>query len=198
LQFAAFATFIVTISKVRNERNRYSEVMKKDKRLFALGIFVLAMAACPCLAAPPCAANTEVRQLNYWLGDWNITMPGRTGGASSKVSLSLDKCLFTENWEDGQGHAGENVFAYSPDDKSWHGMFADNLGRAHIFVDGKVASGSAEFLGPARGPQGEAVLNRIKVVRLAPDKVEQTWDKSTDNGATWTTVFRGEYARRNP
>ncbi|MFZ1031768.1 MAG: hypothetical protein WAN72_07240, partial [Candidatus Acidiferrales bacterium] len=72
-----------------------------------------------------------------------------------------------------------------------------NQGRAHVFVDGKVADGTAEFYGPSGGSQGGAVLNRIRLVRLARDKVEQTWQKSTDNGSTWTTVFRGEYSRKS-
>jgi hypothetical protein len=145
----------------------------------------------------PCSANSESRQLDYWLGNWSITVPGRTAdnNSKSKVYLSLNKCVLIESWEDGRGHAGENVFAYNAENKRWYGLFADNRGHVHVFVDGKVSAGSAEFFGPSPGPNGEAVLHRIKVVRLAPDKVEQLWEKSTDNGATWTEVFRGEYLR---
>jgi hypothetical protein len=100
-----------------------------------------------------------------------------------------------ESWDDGRGHRGENLFAYSADDKTWHGMFADNQGRVHVFT-GKVSGGRAEFYGPSRSPGGEAVLNRIRVDRLAPDKVEQSWAKSADNGTSWTVVFKGEYSRK--
>ena len=89
------------------------------------------------------------------------------------------------------------MFGYSDDDKSWYGMFADNEGRVHIFTRGKVSGGVAEFEGPS-GTNEEKALNRVKVTRLAADKVEQTWEKSSDNGGSWKTVFRGEYARRNP
>jgi hypothetical protein len=145
----------------------------------------------------PCSANSESRQLDFWLGDWVVTYPGMTGSSASKVSLALDKCLLTENWEGGKGHKGTNMFAYSSDDKSWHGMFADNEGRVHVF-EGKVAPGAAEFTGPSRSPNGQAVLNRIKVVRVNANKVEQSWEKSADNGATWTMEFQGEYSRKNP
>jgi hypothetical protein len=144
-------------------------------------------------AADSCAANSANRQLDYWLGDWKIG-----ADAHSTVSLSLDKCLVVENWDGGRGHYGQNVFGYSADDKSWYGMFADNEGRVHVFASGKVADGTAEFEGTSRGPNGESVLNRVKVVRLNPNKVEQTWEKSNDNGATWNVVFRGEYLRANP
>ena len=145
-----------------------------------------------------CAANTENRQLDYWLGDWKIGAEGSSGNAHSKVSLSLDKCLVVENWDGGRGHYGQNVFGYSADDKSWYGMFADNEGRVHVFTSGKVSSGVAQFEGTSRGPNGETVLNRVKVVQVSRDKVEQTWEKSTDKGATWNVAFRGEYSRANP
>ena len=146
----------------------------------------------------PCVGDPQSRQLDYWLGNWTMTKPGDSGSSTSKVYLSLDQCVFIEHWENGKGHVAEKMFAYSPDDKNWYGMFADNEGRAHIFLEGKVTSGIAEFHGPSRGPNGEAVLNKLSVVRVLANKVEETWQKSTDNGASWTTVYRAEYTRANP
>lgn len=177
----------------------------KDLSLFQTVLYIfcavifLSTAAPRASAAPepsPCAANPESRKFDFWLGDWNVTYPGATSTSTSRVTLALDKCVLVENWDGGKGHRGENVFAYSADDKSWHGMFADNEGRVHVF-QGNVASGSAEFEGPGRGPNGEVVLNRIRVVRLSANRVEQIWEKSSDNGATWTTAFRGEYTRKS-
>jgi hypothetical protein len=147
------------------------------------------------LAAPgpdSCATNSANRQLDYWLGTWKI---GSSGNAHSTVTLSLDKCLVVENWDGGRGHYGQNVFGYSADDRSWYGLFADNEGRVHVFTSGKVASDTAAFEGTSRGPNGEAVLNRVKIIRLNPNSVEQTWEKSTDNGTSWNVAFRGEYSR---
>jgi hypothetical protein len=144
-----------------------------------------------------CSSNPDSRQLDFWLGNWTVTYPGASATSSSKVYLELDKCLIVESWEGGKSHSGKNMFAYSSDDKSWHGMFADNEGRVHIF-GGKIAPGSAEFLGPSTGPNDQAVLNRIRVVRVTPNEVEQTWEKSSDKGATWTMEFRGSYSRKNP
>jgi hypothetical protein len=159
-----------------------------------------------CLTAPSalgatgsesCSANQESRQMDFWLGDWTVTYPGMPGSANSKVYVELDKCLIVESWDGGKDHKGENMFACSFDDKSWHGMFADNQGHVHVF-EGKVANGTGEFTGPSRDATGEKVLNRIKIVRVNANKVEQSWEKSRDNGATWNIEFQGEYTRKNP
>jgi hypothetical protein len=180
-------------------------VVRRSRKFKTIPLLV-AVLIWVCLAAPqvlsatesaPCSANSESSQLDFWLGNWTVTYPGASTPSASKVSLDLDKCLLVESWDGGKGHRGQNMFAYSFDDKAWHGMFADNQGRVHIF-EGKVAPGSAEFTGPSRGPNGESVLNKIKVVRVTVDKVEQTWEKSKDNGATWTMEFQGEYLRSNP
>jgi hypothetical protein len=182
--------------------NREMVVRSSNRRL----VPILLAIACFCLAVPSvvlaqdpggCSANAESRQLDFWLGDWTVTYPGMSAISGSIVHLSLDKCLVVESWIGGKGHTGENMFAYSADDKSWHGMFADNQGRVHVF-EGKVVQGSAEFTGPSRGPNGEAVLNRIKIVRVNDNHVEQTWEKSKDNGATWNVEFQGDYTRKQP
>jgi len=162
--------------------------------LVALGTFV-ATSSFGATDGETCARNPESRQLDYWLGTWTVGAPGSAPNAVSKVTLSLDQCMVVENWDGGTGHSGQNTFAYSPDDKSWYGMFADNQGRVHVFTSGKISSGSAEFQGTSRGPKGETVLNRVSIVRRSPNRVEQVWEKSTDNGATWNIVFRGEYSR---
>ena len=171
-----------------------------SRSIFLAVLFGLAFATSSYAAtdADTCATNSANRQLDYWLGNWKIGSVGSPANAHSTVTLSLDKCLVVENWDGGRGHHGQNVFAYSGDDKSWYGMFADNEGRVHVFTSGKVADGTAEFEGTSRGPNGESVLNRMRVIRLSPNKVEQTWEKSNDNGTTWNVVFRGEYLRANP
>jgi hypothetical protein len=167
---------------------------------FMLAVTWLGVVAVPASAATDsesCATNPQSRQLDYWLGDWSVTYPGAPAASSSTVSLTLDKCVVLENWSGSKGHKGQNMFAYSADDKKWHGMFADNEGRVHVF-EGKVDAGGAEFYGPSQGPNGESVLNRIRIVRKGPNEVEQTWEKSSDNGTTWSKAFSGEYSRKNP
>jgi len=160
---------------------------------------MLILAALPAMAAPaptPCGSNSDARQLDYWLGDWSVGTPGAPNTGHSKVFLSLDKCLLTESWgSDTSNHQGENAMAYNPDDKTWHGLFVDNRGRVHL-LKGRVAPGSAEFQGASRDESGNANLTKVKIVRVNRDNVEQIWQKSSDNGASWSTDVRMQYSRK--
>lgn len=141
------------------------------------------------LLAASCATASDARQLDYWLGDWRVS-----GSGTSTVSLSLDQCVVTERWDTGKGLKGENIYAYSADDKQWHGLYVDNQGRVHVLA-GTVASGVATFEGPSLGSSQPPVLNRITIARRGANAVEQTWEKSSDNGVTWRVEFRGAYSR---
>jgi hypothetical protein len=145
----------------------------------------------------PCSDNPMSRELDYWVGNWEVSYPGgpKGKGSISKVEPELDHCLFVEQWGDSKGHRGENVFAYGKDDQTWHGLFADNRGRLHVFVEGKVAAGTAEFLGPSRGADGGTVLNRVRVIRVDANTLKQIWEKSVDSGKTWISEFVLDYTR---
>jgi len=162
-------------------------------------ILILILAALPAFAASgpsPCASNSDARQLDYWLGDWTVGTATAPNTGHSEVSLSLDKCLLTESWgSDTTNHQGKNAIAYNPEDKTWYGLFVDNHGRVHA-LKGTVTPGSAEFMGPSRDENGKIVLNKVKIVRVNQDNVEQVWQKSPDNGASWTTDVRMLYARK--
>lgn len=167
---------------------------------------VLATVAGGCLALAPHATgasaassctHAESHQLDFWLGSWAIGGPGAAGNASSNVSLALDQCMVIERWDGGRGHRGENTFAYSADDKHWHGMFVDNEGRVHTFQNGKASPDGLTFSGPSIAPDGTQMLNRVRIIRVGLNRVDQVWEKSADNGNTWSTAFRGEYFRKN-
>jgi hypothetical protein len=164
--------------------------------IFAGILLVSSPLATDAQSAGACLSNPDSRALDFWLGEWSVAAPGGASSASSVVTLELDKCVVVERWDGGRGHIGENVFAYSSDDKKWHGLFADNEGRVHVFFDGKASPGTAQFTGPSEGPNTEAVLNRVTIRRIDANRVEQAWEKSTDGGKNWEMAFRGEYTRK--
>jgi hypothetical protein len=143
-----------------------------------------------------CASVETARKLDFWLGEWSVTHAGSTRVATSRVVLSLDSCLVTENWDDREGHSGVSEFAYSDEEKKWHGFFADNKGRAHTLAGMTAVAKSVQLQGDSIGDSGQTVIDRVSIIQIAPDQVQQLWEKSADNGATWSVVYRGEYKRK--
>jgi len=146
----------------------------------------------------PCVSDPGNRALDFWLGQWSVSAPGSAPSATSTVVLELDQCVVVERWDGGRGHIGENLFAYSDDEKKWHGLFADNEGRVHVFLEGEASPSQVRFSGPSQGSNGETFLNRVTIRRIDRDTVEQAWERSSDGGKTWTNAFRGQYTRKQP
>ena len=157
-----------------------------------LCFFFLAASIASAAETASCAANAAARQLDYWIGNWAVSSPDAPGKGHSKVAVALDQCLLIESWgSDTSAHNGENTLAYNAADNTWYGLFVDNHGRVHSF------RGSAAALqGPAVDESGKAILKRVRIVRDTADKVEQIWEKSTDNGSTWVAEFRMDYSRQ--
>jgi hypothetical protein len=63
-------------------------------------------------------------------------------------------------------------------------------------MKGMATKGLAAFQGPGRDENGGEVLKRVKLVQVNTDNVEQIWEKSADNGTSWTTDFKMEYMRK--
>lgn len=162
--------------------------------LFACGCALSCLCGNAAEGPIPCATNPVAHQLDFWLGNWSVD----AGRGRSDVHLSLDNCEVVESWASNTtDHRGENTIAYNSEEKTWYGLFVDNRGRAHIF-SGTVADGSAEFRSPGRDENGTTVLKRVRVVRVNPRTVDQIWEKSADNGATWAPDFKMEYLRKAP
>lgn len=181
---------------------RLAKISSRSMALLAVVFAGVGLGASPqpafaAVVAGPCVSNPGNRALDFWLGEWSVAAPGSAPSAASTVELDLDSCVVVERWDGGRGHTGENLFAYSDDDKRWHGIFADNEGRVHVFLDGEASPGQVQFSGPSQGQSGESILNRVTIRRIAADNVEQAWEKSSDGGKTWTSAFRGQYTRKH-
>jgi hypothetical protein len=184
--------------KSHKSMNRVSLIVKPLGVVCALILLSGSQHAMHAQSAESCVSNPDNRALDFWLGQWSVAAPGSAPTSTSTVALELNKCVVVERWDGGRGHTGENVFAYSVDDRGWHGLFADNEGRVHVFFDGKASPGMTQFTGPSQGANGETILNRVTIRKISTDQVEQAWEKSSDGGKSWEIAFRGEYTRKQP
>jgi hypothetical protein len=145
--------------------------------------------------AAGCTADLDRRALDFWLGDWKVTTPGRSGAGTSQVRSELAGCVVVESWSNGSMH-GENLFSWDPDRKVWVAFVANDAGGLHV-LEGRTADGGLRLEDALGSPPGSArePLRRVRIVPAGHDAAEQSWEKSSDGGSTWTLEYRGDYAR---
>jgi len=143
----------------------------------------------------PCAAE-ENRQFDFWLGDWEVTAvaSGQTAGTNS-ISSILGGCVLLEEYETASGYVGKSFNAYDRSAARWHQTWVDNQGQV-LKLDGGITDGRMVLSGSGKDAQGNDVLDRITWTPHEDGSVQQTWDRSSDGGRTWTNVFDGIYRKR--
>lgn len=145
-------------------------------------------------AATPCKYAPEFRQLDFWLGEWDVVANGQTAGTSS-VQLILDDCVVLENWTGASGYSGKSFNLYEPTTRQWQQHWVDNAGAAIDFT-GSYEEGQLKYRSDATATDGTRTLGRMTFFKLPDGNVRQLWEQSTDAGKTWSIAFDGLYTRR--
>jgi hypothetical protein len=147
-------------------------------------------------AAPACARG-EHRQFDFWVGEWNVTLPnGRAAGTNNIQSINAG-CGLREEWKGAGGSTGTSLNAFDPASGRWHQTWIGSDG-SFLLLDGGLRDGTMELSGVTTGADGTQTLHRIRWTPLGgtPAAVRQLWESSTDGGKTWAVAFDGKYERR--
>jgi hypothetical protein len=146
-------------------------------------------------AAQPCRASEAYRQLDFWVGEWEVQGPkGKMAGASS-VQLILNNCVVFENWTGASGYTGKSFNLYNAQTRKWKQIWVDDRGGMLEFT-GEFKDGAMRYAGQSTAQNGKPVQDRLTFFPLAEGRVRQLWEQSADQGKTWNTVFDGTYIRR--
>ena len=142
----------------------------------------------------PCAAGSEFRQFDYWLGEWDVEIGGQKSARSS-VQLILDDCVIFENYATlNNAYSGKSFSLWDASAKKWEQRYVDSGGALHQWT-GNLDGDTMRFFWE-RMQGGKKVLGRMSYLREGPDRVRQVLEDSTDGGKTWTSTFDGLYTRR--
>lgn len=152
---------------------------------------VLAQATVP---APPKCDAPEYRQLDFWVGDWNVTVGGGHAG-TNLVTLEESRCLVHEHWTGARGETGQSFNFYNRDDGAWHQVWVSSNGNV-LNLTGHYSHGTLTYAGENRKPDGTVLHHRLSFHANPDGTVRQLWETSSDGGSTWATSFDGLYARR--
>jgi len=146
--------------------------------------------------ANPCE-DAEFRQLDFWLGDWEVASAADgTHQGSSHVSREMNGCVVWENWTSaGSPYFGKSYNTWNPNLKRWEQYWVDT-GAGVMFFHGGLKDNVMDYwTDDVPQASGGTLLRHLQFSNLGPDKVRQCSQGSADGGKTWHTEYDLIYTR---
>ncbi len=137
------------------------------------------------------------RAFDFWTGTWDVHLPDGRQVGTNRIEPLYDGAALREEWEGAGGVRGTSLNAYDPARDVWHQTWVDSTGSL-LLLEGGLEDGRMVLSGVAPTDAADRLdRQRITWTPNADGTVRQHWEVSTDEGATWTTAFDGEYRRRS-
>jgi uncharacterized protein DUF1579 len=149
----------------------------------------------------PCAAP-EQRQLEFWVGEWDLTWPGEKPGETARgtnnVRRVLETCVVEENFSgDAAMHLrGMSLSIYDTRAGKWKQTWVDNEGGYLDFV-GEFKDGTMILARDATRPDGTRVVQRMVFKNITHSEFDWSWESSSDGGKTWQVLWPIHYKRKS-
>jgi hypothetical protein len=155
--------------------------------LMLLAVTVVPVAA----AAPaPCAA-AAYRQLDFWVGDWDVFDVDADAAPAARVHVTrvLDGCVIHELYEAtaSDGLRGESFSIFDRSRGLWHQTWVTNRGRL-LQIEGAQQDGRLVLQGDYVAEDGRHTSLRGEWWQ-EKGTVRERAETSTDGGRTWQPAF---------
>jgi hypothetical protein len=150
----------------------------------------------------PCA-SAEARELDFWLGDWDLSWPAeQTGGdpgetmtGTNHLTKLFGDCVIEENFSTSdRSYLGRSLSVYDTATGRWRQTWVDSQGAFLVFTGGMDDDEMILYTDPvADGDQ--VVINRMVFSDISPASLYWRWQRSTDAGETWSDRWTITYTR---
>jgi Protein of unknown function (DUF1579) len=154
----------------------------------------------PAVQPKPCS-EPEQKQLDFWVGDWDLSWPGDRAGemahGTNRIRRILDGCVVEENFsgDDAMSLRGQSVSVFDVRSGKWKQTWVDNEGGYLDFV-GEFKQGQMILAREAVRPDGSKGLQRMVFKNIGQNEFDWSWEGSKDGGQTWTVVWPIHYKRK--
>ncbi len=171
--------------------------------LFLVVPALLAQQTNPASSVPPnpCAAP-EQKQLEFWVGEWDLTWPGENQGqvlhATNSIHRQFDSCVVQENFSGGTAMhlRGMSVSTFDTRAHKWKQTWVDNEGGYLDFV-GEYKDGQMVLARDGVRPDGTKVVQRMVFKNITANEFDWNWEASTDGGKSWQIMWPIHYKRKS-
>lgn len=161
----------------------------------------LALPSSQAAQANPCNA-AEQKQLDFWVGEWELTWPGATAGeidhGTNNIKRILDGCVVQENFsgQDAMHLRGTSLSIFDTSTGRWKQTWVDNEGGYLDFV-GEFKDGQMILRREAVRPDGTKIIQRMVWKNITANELDWSWEASRDGGKTWQVNWPIHYKRKN-
>jgi hypothetical protein len=151
--------------------------------------------------APDPCATAEQKQIEFWVGDWNLTWPGTNAGevghGTNTIKRILDGCVVQESFsEEGSTPLrGASVSIFDATAGKWKQTWVDNQGSYLDFV-GELKDGQLTLQREAVAKNGTKILQRMVWKNITQNELDWSWEASQDGGKTWQVKWPIHYKRK--
>jgi hypothetical protein len=162
----------------------------------------LTVAAAP---SPSCAAP-EFRQLDFWIGDWDVAVHARSSATATQwgdakghqhVEAILGGCAIAEHFRaDGPPTpwAGASYSMWQPQLGKWRQTWVDDSAGFLVFKGGPEANGFVLY-GEPKDVAGAKTQMRMVFSAITPTSLHWEWQQSSDGWATVAPLMQVDYRR---
>ncbi len=145
----------------------------------------------------PCDADDRHHGFDFWIGEWDVTQKGQFAGTNDIQSI-LGHCVIFEQWVGASGTEGKSFNYYDPGHDHWRQIWVGD-GGTFIEFTGQARDGGIFYTAETINPADSSVTHhKFEFTQNGDGTVRQFWATSTDDRATWTTIWDGHYERRAP
>jgi hypothetical protein len=139
-------------------------------------------------AREPAAPPSELAQLDFWIGDWEVrTSDGRAIG-EDRIMRREGGFLLMETWVSALHQTGRSMTFFDPADQLWRQVWVDDAGFISQ-LEGAFSDGALRWQGVASARDGRTQTLRSTLTPEKPDRLRHVSELSEDGGATWKPRF---------
>lgn len=179
-----------------------SRLLKRNSLAnFVLPLLLCALGFAQGAPTPNPCADPHQKQLEFWVGEWDLTWPGQNAGTTdhgtNSIKRVMDGCVVEENFSAGDaGHLrGKSVSTFDTKAGQWKQTWIDNEGGYLDFV-GEFKDGQMILWRDMTRPDGTKARQRMVFKNITPNEFDWSWEASTDGGKTWQVNWPIHYKRK--
>jgi hypothetical protein len=166
--------------------------MKKPIRFILVlltAVWVCSVAGAQAKAPQPsCKERPEFRQLDFWIGEWDVFNKDQKI-AEVSIQPVLKDCALEEFWKSPRGNDGKGLSTYNPRSQKWEYFWVAANGSTSYFSAGELSGNEMRYPREQVQPDGKVRSRRWSLFNLPDGRVRELSVGSDDGGKTWNTEY---------